>query len=160
EPTQLEIVFDRLTALVVGTRPPRGPLHQAGAPDDTLENHQADMDKATDGWNYVRNPLKYPLEIQRVVNDKIDRILEYRPPEEGWRRQEVRMRVVLTIGGILVSMNALAQTVAPRPAAPAPLPSPTPLAPLPSPTPPAPAPAPAASRGYDDAVVRARTLLK
>ena len=55
--------------------PKPGPMHQAGAPDDTLENHQADMDKATNGWNYIFNPLKYPLEIQRVVTDKINRIL-------------------------------------------------------------------------------------
>lgn len=76
EPSWLSRVFDRLG---IGAPPP-GPMHQPGAPDDTLQNHQADMDKATNGWNLI-NFLKYPLEIQRVVTDKIERILIPAPPE-------------------------------------------------------------------------------
>jgi hypothetical protein len=78
EPSWLDELLDK-----TGLAPAKpGPIRQPGAPDDTLPNHQADMDKATNGWNYVKNLLKYPLEILRVVNDKIDRILEFQPPED------------------------------------------------------------------------------
>lgn len=58
-----------------------GPMRQLGAPDDSLSNHQADMDNATSIWKFL-NPLKYPLRIQRTVNDKMDRVQEFQPPED------------------------------------------------------------------------------
>jgi hypothetical protein len=73
--------FAKLIDRVLGGPPSPGPMRQVGAADDTLADHQADLDNATKGSNYVKNFLKYPLEDLRVVKDKMDRVLEFQPPD-------------------------------------------------------------------------------
>ncbi len=78
EPSLFDRILDQFGALAPA---PQSPMRTVGSPDDTVSGHVSDLDSATNGWN-LANPLKYPLEILRVVNDKIERILDFRPLEE------------------------------------------------------------------------------
>jgi hypothetical protein len=80
EPNLFDKFFDFLDRNELGPARP-GPMRQPGAPDDTLANHQEDMDRSTSFWKFF-NPLKYPLRVQRTVNDKMDRVQEFQPPED------------------------------------------------------------------------------
>ena len=57
-----------------------GPMCHSGAPDDTLKNHQADLDRAKSFWMLL-NPLKCPREVKWIVSDKMDRVQVFQPPK-------------------------------------------------------------------------------